>query len=86
MPNDTHPDVEALLIDMLRKTPVWRKLEMMTQLNKMAYTIAMNGLRERHPQASEAELKRRMAALLYGEELAEKAYGPLSSADDTSDG
>ena len=82
--NDTHPEIEALQIRLLREMPVWRKLELLTQLNQMAYKFAMAVVRQRHPAASEAQLKWRMAALLYGEELAEKAYGPAPQASGDS--
>jgi hypothetical protein len=55
----------------------------MMSLNRWVRALALNGLRQRHPEAGEAELRRRLAGLLYGEELAEKAYGPLPpGADD----
>lgn len=73
---DTHPDAKQVLLELLRRTPGWRKLELMGQLNQMVCTLALNGLRERYPDESEDELHRRLADLLLGEELAEKAYGP----------
>jgi len=39
----------------------------MDQLNAGLRTIPLSGLRERHPQADEAELRRRMADLLLGQ-------------------
>jgi hypothetical protein len=78
---DTHPEVEALLIRMLREAPPWRRLEMVDQLNQGVKLLAMAGLRERHPGESEAKLRRRLAGLLLGEELAVKAYGPLPEED-----
>lgn len=39
--------------------------------------LAMVGLAGRHPGASPEELRRRLAGLIFGEELAGKAYGPL---------
>jgi hypothetical protein len=38
--------------------------------------LALAGLRERFPNASESELRRRLATLLLGPELAAKVYGP----------
>jgi hypothetical protein len=38
--------------------------------------LALSDLRERYPQASEPELRRRLADLRIGRELAEQAYGP----------
>ena len=78
---DTHPEVEALLIRMLREAPSWRKLEMVDQLNQGVKLLAMAGLRERYPGESEVKLRRRLAGLLLGEELAIKAYGPLPEED-----
>ncbi len=74
---DTSPEAEAVLFALWRETPGWRKLEMMAQLNKMARQLALAGLKRRHPDASPEELRRRLADLLLGPELAEKVYGPL---------
>jgi len=35
----------------------------------------MTGLRSQYPQASEAELRRKLADILLGKELAQKVYG-----------
>ena len=75
---DTHPEAEAILIDLLRKAPSWRKLEMVGQLNEAVKTMMLIGLRERYPEDSPARLHRRMADLLLGPELAARVYGPLS--------
>lgn len=77
MISDTHPETEKVLVQLLQQTPVWRKLEMMGELNRTAHSLALEGLRERHPAAPEAELKRYLADLLLGSELARQAYGPL---------
>lgn len=74
---DTTPEAEAILLKLWRETPGWRKLEMMESLNRSARQLALAGLKHRHPTASEEELKRRLAALLLGEELATQVYGPL---------
>jgi hypothetical protein len=42
--------------------------------------LALAGLRSRYPQAGEAELRRRLAGLLLGEETARKVYGEISDA------
>jgi len=75
---DTSPEVEQLQIELLRRTPPWRKLEMVGQLNETARTFALSGLRQRHPQATPQELRRRLADLLLGVELARQVYGPLT--------
>ena len=75
--SDTHPKMEALQIELLRQATPTRKMEMLAQLNTSACTLALLGLRSRYPQAREAELRRRLAALLLGEELASKVYREL---------
>ena len=43
--SDTHPEVEALQIKLLRETPPWRKMEMLASLNDSARELARAGLR-----------------------------------------
>ncbi len=74
---DTRPEAEAVLIELLRQAPPWRKLHMVGQLNQTVRTLALSGLRQRHPQADPQELRRRLADLLLGPELAARVYGPL---------
>ena len=78
--SDTHPKMEALQIELWRQASPTRKMDMLAQLNASARTLALAGLRSRHPQASETELRRRLADLLLGEEAARKVYGALSDA------
>ena len=78
--SDTHPKMEAFQIELWRQATPTRKMEMLAQLNTSARTLALMGLRSRYPQAREAELRRRLAGLLLGEELASKVYGELSDA------
>ena len=78
--SDTHPKMEALQIQFWRQASPTRKMHMLAQLNASARTLALTGLRARYPQASEAELRRRLAGLLWGEELARKIYGELDHA------
>ena len=73
---DTHPEAEAVRLDLLRAAPVWRKVALWAQLNATARTLALSGLRARYPQANEVELRRRLADLLLGTELATRVYGP----------
>lgn len=72
---DTHPKMEALQIELWRAASPTRKMQMLAQLNQAAHLLALAGLRSQHPQASESELRRRLAGLLLGEEIACKVYG-----------
>jgi hypothetical protein len=74
---DTHPEAEAVLIRLLREAPPWRKLEIVDQLTQSVKLLALAGLRQRFPQEDDERIRRRLADLLLGEEVALKVYGPL---------
>ena len=74
--SDTSLEAERVLIDLMRRASVARKLEMLGQMNAAARQLALEGLRARHPGATEAQLRRHLADLLLGPELAARAYGP----------
>ena len=74
---DTSPEAEAVLFKLWRETPGWRKLELMEDMNRTVRQLALVGLKRRHPDASEEELRRRLADILLGEELAFQVYGPI---------
>lgn len=78
--SDTHPNIEALQIQLWRQASPTRKMEMLAQLNAAVKMLALAGLRSQFPQAGEAELRRRLAGLLLGEEAASKVYGELDHA------
>lgn len=74
---DTQPEAEQVQIELLRQAPAWRKLHMVGEMHQALCLLALSGLRQRYPQASEGELRRRLADLLLGPELAARVYGPL---------
>ena len=80
---DTHPKIEAMQIQMWRQASPTRKMEMLAQLNTSARLLAMTGLRSQYPQASESELRFKLASLLLGEELAGKVSGEDVRAERT---
>ncbi len=77
--SDTHPETDLIIVKMLREAPVWRKLEMMCQLNAAARLLVLSNLRERYPDAAETEIRRRLADRLLGTQLANLVYGPLNN-------
>lgn len=72
---DTSPEAERVLIELLRQTPAWRRLQLADEMSCMVRNLSLAGLRARHPSATETELRRRFADLYLGTDLAEKAYG-----------
>ena len=79
--SDTHPKMEALQIELWRQASPTRKMHMLAQLNASARMLALAGLRSRYPNASETELRRRLADILLGEELARIVYGEMNRAE-----
>ena len=75
--SDTSLQTERILFKMMRDMPPWRKLEMVGQLNQAVRDLALIGLRERYPNATPEEIRRRLADMILGSELALKVYGSL---------
>ena len=73
--SDTHPKMEALQIQLWRQASPTRKMNMLAELNASARLLALTGLRAQNPDASEAELRYKLAVLILGQELARKVYG-----------
>lgn len=78
MHSDTSPEVEEMLFAYWRDAPASEKWQRMMELNRSARFLALAGLRRRYPEASEEEIRRRLADLLLGPELAARVYGPFS--------
>ena len=72
---DTSPQMERLQIELLRQAPVWRKLHIVGQLNETVRTLALSGLQQRRPNATPEQLRRALADLVLGTQLALRVYG-----------
>lgn len=59
-----------------RMTPAQR-LEMASSLSLSVRTLALAGLRKRHPGANEEELRRRLTVRLYGREAGIRLHGVI---------
>ena len=74
---DTDPEAERVQIEIFRRMPAWRKIQLVDEANQLARQLALAGLRQRHPEAGPEELRRRLMGLFLGEEMATEVYGPL---------
>ena len=72
--SDTHPKMEALQIQVIRRMSAWKKISIVDDLNETVKAIAVSGIRQRHPNATPQEIRRMLAGLMLGEELARKVY------------
>jgi hypothetical protein len=76
---DTSLEAEEVLIGLFRTATASRKMAMILSANRAARALAITGLKERYPGASADDLRRQLAELWLGSELAEKAYGSLAT-------
>ncbi len=83
--SDTTAEADALLLQLLRQTPIRRKWELMSQLNDMTRSLALGDLKRRDPHATADELRRLLADRLLGAELAETVYGAKPTLQESSD-
>ncbi len=68
--DDTSPKAAERYLELLRATPPVERLRIAAGLSVATKRLAIAGIRQRHPDADEAEVRRRLALLLYGEEAA----------------
>ena len=73
---DTSAEAERVQIEILRSMPSWRKFQLWNDLNMAMRHVALAGLKDRFPLATPSELRRRLATILLGPELATQVYGP----------
>jgi hypothetical protein len=72
--SDTHPKMEALQIEFIRRMTTWKKFAIVDGLNETVKTLAMSGVKQRHPAATPQQVQRMLAELMLGAELAHKVY------------
>jgi hypothetical protein len=72
--SDTHPKMEALQIQIIRRMPAWKKLSIVDGLNETIKTLAISGIQQRHLNATPAQIRRMLAEQMLGMELASKVY------------
>ncbi len=73
--NDTHPKIEALLIEGYRKMSPSQKLERVRVLTRAVQELALMDVRRRHPNADEREQALRVASRWLEPELMVRAFG-----------
>jgi hypothetical protein len=75
-PSDTRKDAESVQIAILRSMPAAERFRLLNDLIVTGRILSLSCLRDRFPAAGPEELRRRLATLLLGPELAAKVYGP----------
>jgi hypothetical protein len=74
-PSDTHPAAEKVQIEILRSMSAAQRFRVLNDLIVTGRILSLSGLQARFPKASPEELRRRLATLLLGSQLATTVYG-----------
>jgi hypothetical protein len=72
---DTDPEPLRILVEIARSTPVWKKFAQVSATSRTCRAFAVAGIRRRHPNANEEEVRKRLAALVLGPDLSKEVYG-----------
>lgn len=73
---DTSDDIDRRRLAAAWSAPEWRKLHMAAEMSQAAQALTLAGLRRRHPEADDRELRLRLATLLFGAEIARGLCAP----------
>ena len=76
--SDTSPNIERMQIQALRRLTPTQRLALAAMLTRSPYALSWQGLRRRHPDLPEEELRIIWCEMLYGRELAEKVAAYLA--------
>jgi hypothetical protein len=79
MSGDTSLEVQARWAERLRALPPHERLAIAAGLTQGVRSLAEAGIRQRHPDAGEVEIRCRLAARLYGRAAAERLFGSVPS-------
>jgi hypothetical protein len=71
---DTDPKIEQIQIELIRRMPAWKKFALVDDLNETVKAFAVSGIKQRRPDATPEQVRRLLADLMLGGELARKVY------------
>ena len=69
------PEAELVLIELTRRTPIWKRAEQLSNLIHSQRVLILADLRRRYPNADAEELHKRMAARLLPHEDVIRVFG-----------
>ena len=75
---DTTPEALSVQYEIYRRMGEAEKLRLVFQTYRVGRQLAMTGIRMRHPEATDDEVRRLWARRHLGSELFDRAYGVLS--------
>ena len=72
--SDTHPKIEQMQIEIIRRMPSWKKFAIVDDLNETVRAFALSGIKQSRPDASAEQIRLLLAERMLGAELAHKVY------------
>jgi hypothetical protein len=72
--SDTAPEAQQVRIELMRKLPVWKRIELTCELIQTLRKLMLADLRRRFPNADEEELTRRLISRLLSRDDVMRAY------------
>lgn len=73
--DDTTPDVWGQLARRYRAMPPWQKVAIVRELNRRTTELALSDIRAKHPDATERELRLRLASRRMDPEVLRQQFG-----------
>ncbi len=74
IPRDTHPEAAAVLFEIYRRMPPLRRFELALEMGEMARSLSAAGVRSRHPDYSEEQVRLAVIRLSLGEVLFHQVF------------
>jgi hypothetical protein len=71
---DTHPDIERIWIDGIRKMSTAEKMRRIVELNRLGYRLALADVRSRYPDETEREWDLRVASRYFSADVMRKVF------------
>jgi hypothetical protein len=78
---DTSAEAERVLVEKLRAMSPEQRLGLALSLSQSVRSLALAGVRQRHPSASAREQLLRLAITIHGRDLATAAYPEIATLD-----
>lgn len=75
--DDTSPEQQEEYFERLRRLTPEERVNIVSRLNRGVRRMAMMGLKLRHPEALEEELRARLAVRIYGREIAQRMFADI---------
>jgi hypothetical protein len=73
-PGDTTPEAARVQVEICRRMPASKRLELALQMSDSLRNLVAAGVRHRHPEFSEDQVALAVTRLYLGKELFAKAY------------